>query len=51
MGRVVSSLLGPLAGLLIHFYVSLIPIDVGDDCWSNTTSASELGILPTVSQW
>ena len=23
------------------FYVSLIPIDVGDDCWSNTTPASE----------
>lgn len=46
MGRAVSSLLGPFAGLCIHFYVSLIPIDVGDDCWSNTTPTSEAGILP-----
>lgn len=45
VGRVVSSLLRPLAAF-IHFYVSLIPIDVGDDCWSKTTFASESGILP-----
>lgn len=46
MGRAVSSLVGPFAGLCIHFYVNLIPIDVGDDCWSNTTPTSEAGFLP-----
>lgn len=46
VGRAVSSLLGPFASLCVHFYVSLIPIDVGDDCWSNTTPASEASLLP-----
>lgn len=32
--------------LFIHFYVSLTPMDVGDDCWSETTFASESGLLP-----
>lgn len=39
--RVVSSLGGIHAVHFVHIYVHLIPIDVGINCWSNTTTASE----------
>lgn len=41
MQRVVSSLGGRHAVHFVHIYVHLIPIDVGSNCWSNTTTASE----------